>query len=182
MGRSLKKCICIWSTQSAWGRYCSLCVTSTTVLFSSLSSLRIPSCIRWSLRWISSAEKGSSYDKRKKINWSLTSLLCVYRWFWTYQKNYIGGLIKCSSHTDSLPLASRKNNALERGKNRKKKVNSKAVLITHLNKNEADGRSCYGNRSTHKWHVYWSCWLGRHSLNEAAFRHNLKAIYDIKLP
>lgn len=47
-------------TQSAWGKYCSLWVTSTMVRLSSRSIFRIPSCIRWSLRWISRAEKGSS--------------------------------------------------------------------------------------------------------------------------
>lgn len=52
-------------TQSAWGRYCSLWVTSTMVLLSSRSIFRIPSCMRWSLRWISRAEKGSSYHGDK---------------------------------------------------------------------------------------------------------------------
>lgn len=61
----VQMCACVWRTQSAWGRYWSLCVTSTTVLFSSLNSLRMPSCIRWSLRWISSAENGSSYNTQK---------------------------------------------------------------------------------------------------------------------
>lgn len=48
-------------TQSAWMRYWSLWVTRTTVRLSSCRYFRIPSCIRWSLRWMSRAEKGSSY-------------------------------------------------------------------------------------------------------------------------
>ena len=62
---SLTRC---WPlTQSACGRYCSLWVTRTTVLLSSRSSSRIPACIRWSLRWTSRAEKGSSWvDGRKQ--------------------------------------------------------------------------------------------------------------------
>lgn len=47
-------------TQSACMRYCSLWVTRTTVRLSSCRNFRIPSCIRWSLRWMSSAENGSS--------------------------------------------------------------------------------------------------------------------------
>lgn len=83
-------------TQSACGRYCSLWVTRTTVLLSSRSSSRIPACIRWSLRWTSRAEKGSSWvDRRKQeqarwwvtldvktvdvhaLVWGLTPLGCV---------------------------------------------------------------------------------------------------------
>lgn len=52
-------------TQSAWGKYCSLWVTSTMVLLSSRSIFRIPSCMRWSLRWISRAENGSSWQEEK---------------------------------------------------------------------------------------------------------------------
>lgn len=48
-------------TQSACMRYWSLWVTRTTVRLSSCRYFRIPSCIRWSLRWMSRAEKGSSY-------------------------------------------------------------------------------------------------------------------------
>lgn len=49
-------------TQSACIRYCSLWVTRTTVRLSSCRNLRIPSCIKWSLRWMSSAENGSSCE------------------------------------------------------------------------------------------------------------------------
>lgn len=42
------------------------------------------------------------------------SFKVVYRSIRTYQKHHIGGLIKSPSHTDPLPLASRKNNTLEK--------------------------------------------------------------------
>lgn len=51
---------------------------------------------------------------------------------WTYQEHHIGGLIKSPSDANSLPLASRKNNALKRAKNRKRNFTGKAVLIKHL--------------------------------------------------
>lgn len=53
-------------TQSACIRYCSLWVTRTTVRLSSCRNLRIPSCIKWSLRWMSSAENGSSCERWEK--------------------------------------------------------------------------------------------------------------------
>lgn len=65
-------------TQSAWGKYCSLCVTSTMVRLSSRSIFRIPSCMRWSLRWISSAENGSSCHKEKRSAFGASTLKKLY--------------------------------------------------------------------------------------------------------
>lgn len=77
--------------------------------------------MRWSLRWMSRAENGSSW----KWKWCCLFLLCWKdkHWAfervknetfsWTDQENHIGLLIKGSSHADPLTLASREDDALD---------------------------------------------------------------------